>query len=209
MQIVWQDACVPAGQYRILDEHGDRIGTEAFRSAPGPVGWRYFSTVVTPEGQGNVDLSVDAAWKPVRVRVQSGAHHTLLLVRGDALTGVRDDEEVSHPIEATTDIEYPSPGFLAAAARRHRETVEVPALALDPATLQPLPEIHRYELIGPERVETSVGTFEATHWRFIAPRPRFTRSFWVAGDVCVAAEGLYELFAYEALSNGPTPVEVP
>jgi len=127
-------------------------------------------------------------------------------VRGDSLQGVLDEEELSLPYGADMAIEYPSPGFLAAAARRFGETTEIEAVALDPTTLRARAETHRYELVGNEDVRTPVGTFAATHWRFIAPRPRFTRSFWVAGDVCVAAEDLYELTGYEALANGPQPL---
>ena len=197
---------MPAGQYRILGGTGDAVALEAFRSAPGPVGWRYFSTVSGLDGeQGNVDLSVNASWSPVRVRIQTGAHHTLLLVRGEAVEGVLDDEEVALPYDEAMGIEFPSPGFLAAATRRLGQTAELEVLALDPQTLQSRIETHRFERVGEERCQTPAGTFEAVHWRFIAPRPRFSRSFWVAGDVCLAAEDLYELATYEALSNGPQP----
>lgn len=197
---------MPAGQYQIFGDD-DVVAMEAFRSAPGPAGWRYFSTVSWMDGTtGNVDLSVNASWEPVRVRVQAGAHHTLLMVRGPAVNGVLDDEEVSLPYESSMSIEFPSPAFLAATARRlGSETAELEVLALDPETLRAHRETHRYEFVGAEAVETPVGTFEAQRWHFIAPRPRFSRSFWVAGDVCVAAEDLYELVTYEALANGPVP----
>ncbi len=197
---------MPAGQYRLITDGGEPLGFEAFRSAPGPVGWRYFSTTTLLDGgTGNVDLSVNAAWEPMRVRIQNSAHHTLLLPRGETLQGILDEDELSIPFDRDRSIEYPSPAFLAAAARRFGDTAEVEALAIDPVTLQTRAETHRYENVGPEAIDTAAGTFDAEHWRFIAPRPRFSRSFWVAGDVCVAAEDLYELVSYEALSNGPRP----
>src|SRR5206468_2109503 len=99
---------MPAGQYRVIGDDGETVAFEAFRSAPGPAGWRYFSTVAGQDGtSGNVDLSVDAAWRPVRARVQMGAHHTLLIARGDELAGVLDEDEVSIPYAPEMSVEFP------------------------------------------------------------------------------------------------------
>lgn len=197
---------MPAGQYRIIGADGDTVAFEAFRSAPGPVGWRYFSTVSALDGRiGNVDLSVNARWEPVRVRVQSGSHHTLLIVREGSLVGIRDDEELDLSYPVGMGIEFPSPAFLLATARRLGATGEINVYALDPETLEPHQETHRFELVGDEEIPSTVGTFAGQHWRFIAPRPRFSRSFWIAGDVCITATDLYDLTSYEALANGPVP----
>ena len=68
---------MPAGPLRRLGEEGEPVGTEDFRCAPGPMGWRYFSEIETTEPAPHhetIDIAVDAAWRPVRVRIDTGAH---------------------------------------------------------------------------------------------------------------------------------------
>jgi hypothetical protein len=187
---------LPSGFYRLLDGDGNDAGSEQFRCAPGPMGWRYFATVQDARGSTNVDLSVDASWQPVRVRIQSPEHHLLVTRQGAML-----DEQPSDII-LTTATYYPSPGFVVAAARALGETSEVDVTAFD-AELRAHDEHHRYELLGDEDVTTAVGTFSARKWRFVAPQPRFARDVWIAGDVAVAADGWFELLAYEAGGKGP------
>src|SRR5262252_327338 len=100
---------MPSGLYRF----SDGAGTEQFRCAPGPMGWRYFSTVQDARGTTNVDLSVDAAWRPVRVRIQTPQHHLLLSARGSML----DDEQLDVPL-AGEAVDHASPCFPLATARR-------------------------------------------------------------------------------------------
>jgi hypothetical protein len=62
---------MPAGRYTVMDGAGSPVGSEDFRCAPGPMGWRYFSTIQTSEPEsheGVVDLAVDALWRPERTR---------------------------------------------------------------------------------------------------------------------------------------------
>jgi len=187
---------MPSGLYRFLDDDGNDPGTEQFRCAPGPMGWRYFSTVQDSRGTTNVDLSVDAAWHPVRVRIQTPDHHLLITAQGALL-----DEQPS-PATLGQVMFYPSPGFLVAAVRALGETAEVDAIALD-EDLGTSAERQRYELIGEDDIATPVGMFAARAWRFISPRPRFSRTVWVARDVAVASEGWFELLAYEPGGTGP------
>jgi len=196
---------MPSGLYRLFDETGASTGTEQFRCAPGPMGWRYFSTVQDARGVTNVDLSVDAAWRPVRVRIQTPEHHVLVSARAGSLTGVLDDEHLDVAFDqATMAVDYPSPCFSLATARRLGETSEMDALSFDPETLQPLSEHHRFEAGEEEEIATPVGRFAARAWRHIAPRPRFSRALWIAGDVVVAGDGL-ELAAYDPGGRGPIP----
>src|SRR5687768_16755132 len=60
--------------YSLHDLHdGALVGYERFSCAPGPVGWRYASSVLAPDGRtvGLVDLTVDLRWRQRRVEVRS------------------------------------------------------------------------------------------------------------------------------------------
>jgi len=60
------------GRYTILDDDARPSGTEEFRCAPGPMGWRYFSDVEIETKEPHheiVDLAVDSSWRPVRTRI--------------------------------------------------------------------------------------------------------------------------------------------
>jgi hypothetical protein len=194
---------MPSGLYRLFDADGAPAGTEQFRCAPGPMGWRYFSTVQDARGVSNVDLSVDASWRPVRVRIQTPEHHLLVSARARQFVGILDDEHLELPFDqATMTADYPSPCFPLVTALRLGSTAEIEAVAFDADTLRAQVEHHRYEAGDSEEVPTPVGRFAARAWRHIAPRPRFSRALWVAGDVIVAGDGL-ELAAYDPGGHGP------
>ncbi|HJT37572.1 MAG TPA: hypothetical protein VJ818_04035 [Actinomycetota bacterium] len=177
--------------------------TEQFRCAPGPMGWRYFSQVRSDAGVTNVDLSVDAAWRPVRVRIQTPVHHLLLSARGPS---VLDDEQLDVTFDPeTTTIDFPSPCFPLATARRLGGTGEIVAIAIDIETLRHSSERHRFEAGDEQEIATPAGRFVARAWRHVAARPGFSRALWIAGDVVVAADGL-ELAAYDPGGRGPRPV---
>ena len=188
---------MPSGLYRLSDG-----GTEQFRCAPGPMGWRYFSTVQDARGATNVDLSVDAGWRPVRVRIQTPQHHLLLTARGSIL----DDEPLDVTFDPETQtVDFPSPCFPLATVRRVGASDEIGVISLDPETLQPSTEQHRYETGDDEEIATPVGRFVARAYRHIAPRPHFSRALWIAGDVVIAGDGL-ELAAYDPGGQGPRPL---
>ncbi|HZD18898.1 MAG TPA: putative glycolipid-binding domain-containing protein [Actinomycetota bacterium] len=198
---------MPTGRYSVMDGEGNTVGTEDFRCAPGPAGWRYVSEISTSEPEPHretVDLVVDAAWHPVRLRITTG-HHELVLGRaGDAFSGVQDREALDVPWRA--DLDYLSPAFNAATANRIEASADIEVVYLEPVTCQPRFERQRYELIGDEKVETPVGFFEARRWRYTALATGWTRELWVAGDVVVHYEDLYELIWYEAGASGPRPL---
>ena len=197
---------MPSGLYRLFDDDGTPARTEQFRCAPGPMGWRYFSTVQDPRGATNVDLSVDAQWRPVRVRIQTPEHHLLLAARAGSFVGVIDDEQIELPSDqASTSVDFPSPCFSLATALRLGETSEIDVLAIRPGTLRAHTEHHRFEAGDEDEVQTPVGRFSARAWRHIASRPPFSRALWIAGDVVVAGDGL-ELVAYDPGGRGPRPV---
>jgi hypothetical protein len=197
---------MPSGLYRLFDESGAPLGTEQFRCAPGPMGWRYFSTVQDARGVTNVDLSVDASWRPVRLRIQTPEHHLLVSARAGQLIGILDDEHLELPFDqATMTADYPSPCFPLATTLRLGSTADIDAISFDPGTLRARTEHHRYEAGESEEVATPVGRFAARAWRHIAPRPSLLRALWIAGDVIVAGDGL-ELMAYDPGGRGPVTI---
>lgn len=198
---------MPTGRYTVMDGDGNTVGTEDFRCAPGPAGWRYASDIRTTEPEPHaesVDLTVDAAWSPVRLRIVTGRHEIVLRRVDDRLLAVRDGEPVEVP--RRPDLDYLSPAFNAVTANRLRTTSEIEVVFLEPVTCLPRLERQRYELIGEEEVGTPVGAFEARRWRYTALSTGWTRDLWVAGDVVVRYEGLYELVWYEAGGSGPRPL---
>src|SRR5436853_7421812 len=95
------------GRYAILDDDGSKRGTEEFRCAPGPMGWRSFSNIRIDVGDPHdeiVDLVVDASSRPVRARIESGSHSILLAAAGDHLEGFRDRVPISIPCSSETEI---------------------------------------------------------------------------------------------------------
>jgi hypothetical protein len=189
-----------------MDGKGNRVGTEAFRCASGPAGWRYFSEIETSEPEPHrevLDLVVDAEWRPLRLRIDTGSHGIMLQRDGDRLRGVRDGEPLD--LEARPDLDYLSPAFNAATANRLRGTEEIEVWYLDPVTCEPHLEGQRYDLEAEEEeVATPVGQFRARRWRYTALRSGFTRPLWVAGDVVVAYEDVFALTEYEP-GRGPVP----
>jgi hypothetical protein len=197
---------MPLGRYVILDDDGGRRGTEDFRSAPGPIGWRYFSDVVIETGESHheiVDLVVDSSWRPVRTRIETGSHDILLTAMDDQLAGFRDRKAVAIPWGPDTEIDYASPAFNVVTANRLRRSAEFDVVFLEPVTCEPVMQRQRYELIGDEEVETAAGRFDATRWQFTALSDGYTAGMWIVADVLVRYEGLYELEQYDPGATGP------
>lgn len=200
---------MPVGRYTVMDGAGHPVGTEEFRCAPGPAGWRYFSTIETivPEPHREVvDLVVDGAWRPVRLRIDTGAHRLDMVADGDRLVGRRDGEALDLALGPTTELDYLSPAFNAVTANRLADTSELEVLYLEPYTCRPRPQQQRYRIGAEEEVDTPVGRFLARRWGYEALDSGWSATFWVAADVVVAYEGLFELSGYEAGPRGPFPL---
>jgi hypothetical protein len=200
---------MPAGAYSVLASDGSVEGTEDFRCAPGPVGWRYFSEVDTAEPvphHETIDVAVDANWRPVRLRVDSGAHQLLLEADGDRLTGFRDRQPIERPWHPEMHLDYLSPAFNAITCRRLTASAEIEVVFVDPYTLEPHVMHQRYEAHGGEEVETPVGTFVAARWTYTDLDSGWTSELWCAQDVVVRYERLFRLERYEAGASGPRPV---
>jgi hypothetical protein len=200
---------MPAGRYRVMDGDGRQVGVEDFRCAPGPAGWRYVSDIETSEPEAHrerVDFVVDGGWRPVRLVVETGSHHLLLEARGDLLVGQRDGTPIEIPFGPQVEIDYLSPAFNAVTANRLSDTTEIEVVYLEPVTCEPREERQLYELVDPQdRVRTPVGEFAAARWTYTALRTGWSRPMWVAGDVVVAYEDLFELETFEPGSSGPSP----
>jgi len=197
---------VPAGRYAVLGDDGVRVGTEEFRCAPGPMGWRYFSDIQTTDPTRHVetfDVVVDADWRPVRIRVDTGEHQILLEPHGDALTGLRDGVSIDLPWEPGHHLDYFTPATNLITTRRLRETAEIDVVYLAPVTLEPTLERQRYELHGGEEVDTPVGRFASTHWRYTSLPDGWTSDLWVANDVVVRYDRLFTLEWYDPGASGP------
>ncbi|MGH2725255.1 MAG: hypothetical protein ACRDI0_13550 [Actinomycetota bacterium] len=199
---------MPVGRYTVMDGAGHPVGAEEFRCAPGPAGWRYFSTIetVVPEPHREVvDLVVDGDWRPVRLRIDTGSHQLHLVTEGDRLVGRRDEDPVDLAFGPHTELDYLSPAFNAVTANRLAGSAEFDVVYLEPFTCRPVLDRQRYEQGPEEDVETPVGRFTARRWGYTAVSSGWTATFWAAGDVVVAYEGLFELSEYEAGPRGPFP----
>lgn len=197
---------MPAGRYTVQDGSGRAVGTESFRCAPGPAGWRYVAEIETsvPEPHREVvDLVVDDAWRPVRLRIDTGAHDLTMLVEGDRATVVRDGEPVDVPFGPEAEVDYLSPCFNTVTANRLGRTAEIEVVFIRPVTCEPVLVRQRYELEDEEEVTTPVGRFRAVRWRYTQVDSGFSRPLWVAADLVVAYEGLFELAEYEPGRSGP------
>jgi hypothetical protein len=173
------------------------------------MGWRYFSEVETDDPLPHreiVDVAVDADWRIARVRIDTGEHQVLLEPRGDVLAGFRDGVEIEIPYGPDAHLDYFTPATNLVTTKRLDATAEIDVVYLAPVTMEPSRERQRYELGGPDEVETPSGRFSATRWTFTALDAGWTADLWVAGDVVVAYDRLFELTGYEAGASGTHPL---
>lgn len=197
---------MPTGRYRVIGDEGQDIGWEAFRSAPGPAGWRYVSEVETNEfgpHRATVDLTVDAAWRLIRVRITTAEHALELRPRGNTLAGGRDGEPLEVPWGPDDHLDYLTPATNLITCRRLAGSAEIDVLYVDPFTLVPTRERQRYQLAGTEVVRTPVGRFGAERWTYTSLGSGWTSDLWVAGDTVVLFDRIFELEEYEPGATGP------
>jgi hypothetical protein len=200
---------MPQGRYAVLGEDRSRVGTETFRCAPGPMGWRYFSEIDTADPSPHreiVDIAVDRDWRIARVRIDTGEHDILLEPAGDVLAGYRDRQPLEIAWGPAMHLDYYTPATNAITARRLTGTAEIEVAYLAPVTLEVTRVGQRYEHLGPERIDTEAGTFDAVRWRFTSLDSGWTGDLWMAGDVVVHYEHLFSLETYEAGASGPQPL---
>jgi hypothetical protein len=192
-----------------MDGSGNPVGTEEFRCAPGPAGWRYFASIDTSEPvphRETVDFVVDDRWLPVRLRIDTGSHDVDLSAEETGLLGTRDGEPLEIEWEGRLDLDYLSPSFNAVTANRLGRTEEIQVVYLDPVTCEPHVVAQRYELTREEEVVTPVGRFRANRWQYTGLSTGWTGPLWVAGEIVVAFQNVFELAAYDPGPRGPFPV---
>jgi hypothetical protein len=191
---------MPRGAYELLGE-GQIVGVESFTSAPGPMGWRYVSSVQPLDDSpgARIDLSVDAHGRTVRTRVARGEHELLVVVRGRELVGLLDTEPIVFEYPAGTPFSFPSPGFYAVALHRLDVSTDEVVLAIDPETLAPRPVPRRAELIGPGIAASPAGAFEVHHWLVDGVE------VMIADTVVVTVSDLARLRSYDRGATGPQP----
>ena len=102
-------------------------------------------------------------------------------------------------------LDYLTPAMNAITAQRLEGTTEIDVVYLEPVTVEPTLVRQRYELLGPEEVETPVGRFRSDRWRYTALESGWTSDLWVAGDVVVRYDRAFELISYEPGASGPVP----
>jgi hypothetical protein len=200
---------VPSGRYAVRGRRGDVVGTEDFRCAPGPAGWRYFSEIQRNEPMPHreiVDVVVDAAWRIVRARIETGEHRILLEPGNGSLIGRLDDGEIQIGWSPDMHLDYLTPAMNAITGKRLDTSAEIDVVYLEPVTLEPTLVRQRYELLGPDLVATPVGRFESRRWRYTAISSGWTSELWVADDVVVRYDRAFELISYEPGATGPVPV---
>jgi hypothetical protein len=196
------------GRYVVMDGRGTAVGTEEFRCAPGPAGWRYAASISTssPDPHAElVDFVVDSRWRPVRLRIDTGSHHLLASPEGDRLTGIRDGEPMDVPFGPEVELDYLSPSFNAVTALRLGRSADIDVVYLEPVTCEPVRMRQRYERGEEEAVDTAAGRFRATRWQYTALGSGWSRPFWLAGDVVVRYEDLFELEEFDPGPSGPFP----
>jgi hypothetical protein len=201
---------VPAGRYAVWGPSGAVDGTEDFRCAPGPMGWRYVSEIERDEPSPHretVDVVVDASWRIVRARIETGSHAILLEPRDGMLAGLRDGRAIDVPWGPDTHLDYLTPAMNAITAQRLEGTTDIDVVYLEPVTLEPTLMRQRYELLQREHVDTPAGRFLGVRWAYTALDSAWTSDLWVADDVVVRYDRAFELIAYEPGATGPIPVE--
>jgi hypothetical protein len=140
------------------------------------------------------------------VRIDTGEHHVLLEPRGEALVGFRDAAEIEIDYGPQVHLDYFTPATNLVTTKRLTESAEIDVVYLAPMTMEPSRVRQRYELQGPDEVETPAGRFAATRWTFTALESGWSADLWVAGDTVVAYDRLFELTWYEAGASGAAPL---
>jgi hypothetical protein len=200
---------MPNGRYTVLDGSGGLVGHESFRSARGPLGWRYLGEIddeADPAHRETVDLAVDGGWRIVRLSVDTGEHRLLLEPRGGVLAGLLDGHDVEIPYGPDDHLDYFTPATNAASCGRLGATAEIDVVYLAPRTLEVSRQRQRYERHDEEQVDTPVGTFRATRWTFTALDSGWSADLWIADATVVRYDRLFTLEWYAPGASGPTPM---
>jgi hypothetical protein len=172
------------------------------------MGWRYVSEIQRDEPtqhRETVDVVVDASWRIVRAKIETGTHAIHLEPENGVLAGLFDGTHIEVPWGPDTHLDYLSPAFNAITAQRLEGTSEIDVVYLEPVTLTPIQMRQRYELERREHVDTPAGRFLAVRWGYTALATGWSSELWVADDVVVRYDRAFELISYEPGASGPVP----
>lgn len=194
---------MPTGRYLIEDAAGER--GESFSCAPGPAGWRYVSTEVTPEAE-TTDVTVDARWRLVRLEVRRAAHVVRAGVDAGGLAWSRDG--VPGAGEAAA-VAAASPGLLVVRARALGspavgEARVLRVLRLHGPSLAPLTVQERWVLRAAQDHVTDLGPLRVEHWVVDDLLAGERCEVHLAGDVVLAAAGPAGSVTLDALEGRPS-----
>ena len=196
---------MPRGTYHHLDPGGTLAGVEVFSCAPGPSGWRYVSQTYTPSNEplGRVDVTVDAAWRQVRVQLTSGDWTLRGGVVGPDAVWVRGEsgDEQSAPAVGFTGR---SPAFLVATARLLGLSLldrrRLRLVGVTEPSLAALPVDEGWALVDVESHETETGPLTVERYEVADLATAERRVVHLAGDVVLEAPGI-ELVDLESPPN--------
>jgi hypothetical protein len=190
---------VPKGTY--LYDDGAR---EVFSCAPGVAGWRYVSQTYDAAGDalGRVDVTVDEAWRQVRVQVASGEWTLRGGVVGPDAVWVRGEGE--EQTQAAAGFTGRSPAFAIVTARLlaldllDRRRIRLVGIS-EPA-LATLPVDEGWALVDVTEHETDLGALPVRRYEVADLTTAERRVVHLAGDVLLEGPGV-ELVDLESPPN--------
>ena len=190
---------MPRGTYQYDD--GAR---EVFSCAPGVSGWRYVSQTYDASGDalGRVDVTVDEAWRQVRVQVASGEWTLRGGVVGPDVVWVRGESEEQTQVAA--GFTGRSPAFAIVTARLlaldllDRRRVRLVGVT-EPA-LATLPVDEGWALVDVTEHETDLGALPVRRYEVADLTTAERRVVHLAGDVLLEGPGV-ELVDLESPPN--------
>lgn len=209
---------MPSGTYAHLSpEDGSVQGTERFSCAAGPLGWRYTSRRIGPDGvrvEGSTDVTVDARWRQLRIEVRADGWQVRGGLTGSGVAWVRSSYDVGsggtegpggdatggeQPVAATEGAAAAlgftgrSPAFLVATARLLGLDVgarrRLHLVAFREPALAPLTVEQAWHLVGVEVHDTDVAPLRVQHYEVDDCATGERAEVHLAGDVVLAGEG--------------------
>jgi hypothetical protein len=186
---------VPRGTYVHLDSiDGTPLSQERFSCAPGPQGWRYVAEVLDSDGVavvGGVDITVDDAWRQLRVEVSAGSWVVRGGRSGTEVGWVRGTVEGSERAYGFTGR---SPAFLIVTARllalSPGASTSVRLVDLTEPVLAPFPVEQRWTLTEVTSYDAGAQPLPVERYEIVDRDRGDVRMLYLAGDVVLDAPGI-------------------
>ena len=180
------------------------VGTEDFRCAPGPMGWRYVSEIERHEPDSHrevVDVVVDVERRIVRARIETGSHSIRPRIAATpTLEGTLDCGRIKVPYGPSgASATSPPPWARAPPATRGTTEIHVGGPAAGGAGSST-----RQRYVRPSQVRRDTGGPSTwPKWHYTALASGWESDLWVADDVVMRYDRAFELISYEAGATGP------